>query len=144
MVRPGSDRRMSNVFLDRRRLLAFFGLAPVAAGASVVPAAARPRRDPVRVLVTRVNGESYYDANLSAPTLATGDRVRLARQPDNPYDREAIEVFDAQRRKLGYVARIDNGAVARMMDAGERFEARVAQIDRSSLDIRLEIDWLPA
>src|SRR3546814_12133442 len=67
-------------------------------------------RAPVRVLFTRVNGEPYYEAGTSVPTLAAGDRVVLRREPDNPHDRRAIEVLDARGAKLGYVARIDNSA----------------------------------
>ena len=52
---------------------------------------------------------------------------------------EVLDIFDL---KLGYVARVDNSALARMMDAGERFAARVVRID-PGLDIRLQIDWLP-
>ncbi|HET8611442.1 MAG TPA: HIRAN domain-containing protein, partial [Sphingomonas sp.] len=91
-----------------------------------------------------VNDERYYDALTSIATLEAGDRVLLRREPQNPHDRRAIEVLDARGRKLGYVARIDNSAIARMMDAGERFEARVGRIDRNACDIRLEIDWLRA
>src|SRR3546814_1545737 len=80
----------------------------------------------------------------SSDVCSSDLRVVLRREPDNPHDRRAIEVLDARGAKLGYVARIDNSAVARMMDAGERFEARIARLNRATLDIRLEIDWLPA
>lgn len=130
---------MSLPLLDRRRLLGLIGLAPLVASAP-----AKAKRAPVRVLWTRVNGEHYYEARDSIAGLAVGDAVTLRREPANAYDRRAIEVLDASGRKLGYVARIDNSAVARMMDAGERFEARIGRIDRAMLDIRLEVNWLPA
>ncbi len=120
--------------LDRRRLMQWLGLAPAAA--AVVPRtpaiAARPA---VRLLFTRINGERYDDAEAAFASLAVGAPVTLRREPDNAFDRRAIEVFDAAGRKLGYVARIDNSAVARMIDAGERFEARVARLT-PPLDIR--------
>ncbi len=131
---------MSQSPLNRRRLLSLLGLAPVAAPLAV---AAKPMREPVRVLFAKVNGEAYYDAAASIATLAVGDGVTLRREPANAHDRRAIEVFDGAGRKLGYVARGDNSAVARMMDAGERFEARVGRVDRSIRDIRLEVYWLP-
>src|SRR3546814_6821498 len=117
--------------LNRRRLLGWLGLGPaIVVGAPA--AVGQTVRAPVRVLFTRVNGEPYYEAGTSVPTLAAGDRVVLRREPDNPHDRRAIEVLDARGAKLGYVARIDNSAVARMMDAGERFGARHArQIGRA-------------
>lgn len=128
----------------RRRLLAFLGLAPVAAVAPAAPPPARALRAPVRVLFTRVNGEAYYQAREALPSLAMDQPVTLRREPDNPYDQRAIEVLDVAGRKLGYIARSDNSAVARMMDAGERFEARVARLDRHTTEIRLMVDWLPA
>lgn len=131
---------MPHPALNRRRLLALLGLAPVVASA---PAAAA-KRAPVRVLWTRVNGEHYYRAADAIGALAVGDDVILRREPTNAYDKRAIEVLDRNGRKLGYVARMDNSAVARMMDAGERFEARVGKLDAANLDIRLEVDWLPA
>ena len=137
---------MDNNRLNRRRLPGWLGLAPAAALAArgAAATAALERRAPVRLLFTRVNGEHYYDAAAAVTMLTPGDRVTLRREPDNPYDRRAIEVIDAAGQKLGYVARIDNSALARMIDAGERFEARIARLDRRLLDIRLEIDWLRA
>lgn len=137
---------MRSFFLSRRRALAFIGLAPAAAlpaPASTAAASAPPARDPVRVLWTRINGEAYYQMRESIGTLSVGAPVTLRREPDNAHDRRAIEVFDGEGRKLGYIARIDNSAVARMMDAGERFAARVSRIDPWDSDIRLEVDWLP-
>lgn len=125
---------------DRRSLLRLLGLSPAAAtvtGAS----ASQPAGEPLRLLFTRVNGERYYDATAAFPLLALGQSVQLRREPTNVYDRRAIEVLDGAGRKLGYVARIDNSAVARMMDAGERFEARVARLT-APLDIRLDVRWL--
>ena len=128
---------MTRLPLKRRSLLALLGLSPLAA------ARAAPRRAPVRVLWTRVNGEAYYDAASSIATLRVGDAVTLRREPANPFDQRAIEVLDADGRKLGYIARMDNSAVARMMDAGELFRARIGRIDPAALDIRLEVEWLP-
>ncbi len=128
----------------RRRALALIGIAPAAAIPATPPPAAPPARAPVRLLWTRVNGEAYYQASESLPTLTEGAPVILRREPDNAYDRRAIEVFDMDGRKLGYIARMDNSAVARMMDAGERFAARVSRIRPDDNDIRLEVDWLPA
>ena len=136
---------MRSFVLSRCRALSFIGLAPAAAlpAAAVTLPAPPPVRDPVRVLWTRINGESYYRMRESIDTLEVGAQVTLRREPDNAFDRRAIEVLDSDGRKLGYIARIDNSAVARMMDAGERFAARVSRIDRWDNDIRLEVDWLP-
>jgi hypothetical protein len=129
--------------LNRRRLLQWLGIGSIAATTQGEAAVAPVAREPVRVLFTRVNSERYYDAATAFPFLAPDQVVTLRREPANPYDRRAIEVLDGDGRKLGYVARIDNSAVARMMDAGERFEAKVARLTAPD-DIRLVVNWLPA
>lgn len=142
-MKPGFSLEVENAVntnIDRRRLLQVLGLGPVAAAAAA-PVPAAPARVAVRVLFTRVNGELHYDAAARFDTLTIGDSVTLRRDPDNAHDRRAIEVFDAHDYKLGYVARIDNSAVARMMDAGERFDAQVARLT-PPLDIRIGVDWL--
>ena len=123
--------------LSRRTLLALLGMAPVAAAASP-----RPAPTPVRLLRTRVNGEYYYEAAESLPTLAPGAPLTLRREPTNAYDRRAIEVLDAAGRKLGYVPMIDNPAVARMMDAGETMRAHVTAVEPARRLIRFDVEWL--
>lgn len=132
---------MTPTSLSRRSLLAALGLAPAAAVARTPTV--RSGRAPVRILYTRVNGEPYYDALRELDRIVPGAPVLLRREPANRYDKRAIEVLTPGGGKLGYVARSDNPALARMMDAGERFEARVARVDKSWLDIRLEVFWLP-
>jgi hypothetical protein len=83
-----------------------------------------PPRAPRRLLLARVNGKDYYDAATAFTFLRVGDAVALRREPANRHDRRAIAVDDGEGRKPGYVARTDNSAVACMMNAGERFEAR--------------------
>ena len=96
----------------------------------------------VKLLSTRVTGEAYYDAHLSLPTLRESDPLLLDREPDNSHDKHAIAVRDAEGRKLGYVQRSDNKALAGMMDAGELFVAEVSGLDRERWDIRLDVLWL--
>ncbi|MBA2920229.1 hypothetical protein GON01_00825 [Sphingomonas sp. MAH-20] len=123
----------------RRKLLGLLGAAPIAATAKP----ARAARPPVLLLKTRVNGECYYDAALAIGGLAVGDPVQLRREPTNRYDSRAIEVLDRKGRKLGYIARVDNSAAARLIDAGEALRATVARLDKPSLDIRIDVEWLP-
>ena len=130
--------------LKRRNLLALLGLAPLASKAAALPLrrADRGAGEPIVLLRTKVNGEDYYQARESVRTLAVGDALALRREPDNAFDRRAIELFDPAGRKLGYVPRVDNPAVARMMDAGERMRARVTALDRRFVEIRIVVEWL--
>jgi len=123
----------------RRKLLSLLSTLPIAIAAKP----ARAARPAVLLLKTRVNGEAYYDAVRAVDALSVGDPVQLRREPDNRYDSRAIEVLDAKGRKLGYVARIDNSAAARLIDAGETLRAKIARLDKPSLDIRIDVEWLP-
>jgi len=73
-------------------------------------------------------GFRHYGGGEMWPDMKVGDRLELVREPDNPYDANAIRV-DWRGRKLGYVPRRDNFAVARQMDrGGAALEARVAAL----------------
>lgn len=81
---------------------------------------------------------SYYNDEAAFTSLTIGAPLALRREPDNAYNRRA-SVIDVAGHKLGYIARIDNSAVARMIDAGERFEPRVARLE-APLDIRVTVN----
>ncbi|MFM9971438.1 MAG: HIRAN domain-containing protein [Burkholderiales bacterium] len=80
----------------------------------------------VRFLVQRSNlaGYRYHEAPAVAANLLPGTALDLIREADNPYDANAIRV-EWQGRKLGYVPRLRNAALAWAMDRGERLSARV-------------------
>jgi hypothetical protein len=70
-------------------------------------------------------GFRHYAAGASWHAMTVGDPLELVREPDNPYDANAVRV-DWRGRKLGYVPRRDNTAVARQLDRGAALDARVA------------------
>ena len=90
-------------------------------------------RETVRELLVQespVAGFQYHDGETVWPRLSTGDSLRLLREPDNPYDGQAVAVYWGEA-KLGYVPRAANTAVAQMMDRGELLSARVARLRES-------------
>jgi hypothetical protein len=101
-------------------LLAVLG-AGIASGTS-----AAPRRS---VLIQRspLAGFQYHAGEAVWPRLAVGQPLALVREPANPYDARAVRI-DWRGHKLGYLPRIENAAVAQMLDRGERIEARIAQL----------------
>ena len=72
-------------------------------------------------------GFQYAQATEVWPHLATGDALELVREPDNPHDANAVRV-EWRGRKLGYVPRAENEALAWAMDRGERLRARVSRL----------------
>lgn len=85
-------------------------------------------------------GFRHYDGREVLRDLKPGDRLELVREPDNPYDANAVRV-EWRGVKLGYVPRRDNAAVARQMDRGAALEARFAGLrENRNHSVRLEFE----
>ena len=72
-------------------------------------------------------GYRYGEAAAVWPLLNLGDPLELVREPDNPSDANAVRV-DWRGRKLGYVPRRENAALAWGMDRGTPLRARVSRL----------------
>ena len=60
--------------------------------------------DDPRVRVVKLAGASYRAEALQDDAFAPGRRLALVREPENEYDRNAVAVYDAERRlQAGYV-----------------------------------------
>jgi len=85
-------------------------------------------------------GFRHYDGGEVLRDLKPGARLELVREPDNPYDANAVRV-EWRGVKLGYVPRRDNAAVARQMDRGVALEARLAGLrETRNRSVRLEFE----
>ncbi len=76
-------------------------------------------------LDTYVAGTYYYQADEVRHMLLPSERLRLRREPTNPHDPAAIEVFTTDNIKLGYVPAAANQPFAEMMDHGYQVTAQV-------------------
>jgi hypothetical protein len=82
----------------------------------------------------------HYDGRATWPELRVGAPLALAREPDNPYDANAVRV-EWQGRKLGYVPRRENAAVARHLDRGTPLQARIAALRQNrNRTVRIELE----
>jgi hypothetical protein len=83
----------------------------------------------VRLLVQSapLAGFRYHDAAQVWQELRVGDALELRREPDNPHDGNAVSV-SWRGRKLGYLPRRDNAAVAWGLDRGQRLGARISRV----------------
>lgn len=95
----------------------------------------------VRLLVqsSPLAGFRYHEAATAWPELAVGDRLDLVREPANPHDANAVRV-EWRGRKLGYVPRAENAALAWAMDRGERVAARISVL-REHRNPRMRIEF---
>lgn len=115
--------------MSRRRFMEHMALL---AGASVVGMRAQAAT-PVRIELQRsaVAGFQYHDGAAVWPLLFAGAALDLVREPDNVHDKRAVRV-DWQGRSLGYVPRIDNAAVAHLLDGGQRLSAEIVILRESN------------
>jgi hypothetical protein len=97
--------------------------------AAVTPVLAQERVASVRLLVqsSPLAGFRYYAAAEVWEELRVGDRLELARESGNAHDSNAIAVT-WRGRKLGYVPKRDNAALAWGLDRGERLQARISRL----------------
>lgn len=116
------------------------GTAVVVALPATAARAREGRR--LRLLNTYVAGIGRYAPAGSTARLSTGEAVVLRREPENGYDTRAVSVWTAAGEKLGYVPRIDNQALANLMDAGLDPEARILSVAAGGgrPEVALEID----
>ncbi len=85
-------------------------------------------------------GFRHYEARETWQHMTVGDRLQLVREPDNPYDANAVRV-EWRGVMLGYVPRRDNAAVARQMDRGAGLEARIAALrENRNRSVRIEFE----
>ncbi len=83
----------------------------------------------VRILVqsSPLAGFKYHAGEDLWPELREGDHLDLVREADNEHDSNAIRV-EWHGRKLGYLPRKENRAVAAAMDNGDKVDARIAKL----------------
>lgn len=71
-----------------------------------------------KVFIT-LTGTKYYFGN---DFLEKGMKVRLEKEPDNEYDREAIKVTYEGLGKIGYVANSSYTVIGESMSAGRLYD----------------------
>jgi len=72
-------------------------------------------------------GFHYHAAAELWTQLRVGDPLELAREPDNAHDMNAVAVL-WRGRKLGYVPRRENAALAWGLERGEPLRARISEL----------------
>ena len=65
--------------------------------------------------------------------------LKLQREPDNEFDPFAVKVL-FKEQKLGYIPKSKNQTIARLMDAGKQFYAKVAAKEWEGQWLRLDLE----
>jgi hypothetical protein len=81
------------------------------------------------ILRSHIRGLKYYDGKKVLPSLKVGDSLDLVREPQNPYDPQAIAIY-WQGHQLGYIAMELNEGVAMILD----YELKELVVNISHID----------
>lgn len=73
------------------------------------------------------------------PHLKIEDKLEFFREPDNPYDNQAIVVKTVDGVKIGYIPKQDNVILARLMDAGKLLFGRISEKEKKGKWVRIEM-----
>jgi HIRAN domain len=108
--------------VDPRRFWRIAALAALAWGAAGA-------EEQVRLVVqsSPLAGFRYHAGAEVWRELRVGDRLELAREPDNAHDANAVRVL-WRGRLLGYVPRRDNAALAWALERGTPLRARISAL----------------
>ena len=103
----------------------------LAALACAICLALPARAESIKVLVqsSPLAGFQFYAGRDLWAGMKVGDALVLVREPENKHDANAVRV-EWRGRKLGYLPRAENRAVAAEMDRGGKVEARIAKLKR--------------
>lgn len=91
-------------------------------GAMVNPKSARLHK--LGIYSFSVRGTSHHEQAVKSANLRPGKSVRLVREPQNPYDSNAIAIYaETGRHPIGYVNKQNAARLAKVMDAGQEIAA---------------------
>jgi single-stranded-DNA-specific exonuclease len=93
-----------------------------------------------------LSGESYRQDTIRH--CREGERVILKREPDNPYDENAVAVFRQNGDQIAYLSRDNAAWVAHLMDEGKELEARIKRItggtrDKPTRGVLIDVNTAP-
>lgn len=96
-----------------------------------------PEEGDICLFQTRVAGAFYRDLMAVEGVLEENDLLYLVREPENPYDGNAILVTTDDGYVLGYIPKLENPMPAALMDSGKQLYAFLEEINlnRSQLEV---------
>jgi HIRAN domain len=114
----------------RRRFIQLLGVSlvsPLIARKAIAETSARK----IHLQEVYVAGFQYHEGmnRMVESSLFVGQELLLVREPDNPYDGNAVAVFTLEGRKLGYIPRDVNEIPAAMYDQSIKIGAMVSVVN---------------
>ena len=101
----------------------------------------------IRTDILRVKGTRHYDAKLALERgeLAINAKILLKPDPQNPYDKNAVEVRTCERKKLGHISRDIAAKYQRLCFEDEIHQIHIHSATKSNdhalFDIRIAVTY---
>lgn len=83
-----------------------------------------------------MHGVKHNNRQATIRSCVLGESLQLVREPENPYDKNAIRVFRPNGLDVGYMPQDNAAEIAPRMDSGETFFATVEWINSPRDDFR--------
>ena len=94
----------------------------------------------ILALESIVAGTSYLNLKeIEKEIIPKETELILKREPDNKFDKFAIKVL-YKNNKLGYIPKSKNQTIARLMDVGKQFYAKVATKEWEGKWLRMDLE----
>ena len=94
----------------------------------------------ILALESIVAGTSYLNLKeIEKELIPKETELILKREPDNKFDKFAIKVL-YKNNKLGYIPKSKNQTIARLMDVGKQFYAKVATKEWEGKWLRMDLE----
>ena len=89
---------------------------------------------------THVAGTSHIEGiDELEPHLQVDDRLDFFRETDNPYDKQAIVIKNADGVKIGYIPKQDNVIFSRLMDSGKLLFGKIVSKEKKGRWVKIDI-----
>jgi len=100
----------------------------------------KPYEREIYLFDTYVAGTSHVEGiEELEPHLRVGERLNFFREVNNPHDKHAIVIKNADGIKIGYVPRKDNLVFSRLMDAGKLLFGRITSKEKKGKWLKIDI-----
>ena len=96
----------------------------------------------IKLLSCQVAGTRYAQSPESLASIKIGSVLRLAAEPFNGYDRNAVAVLDREGLRLGYVPADRNEVISALLLGGKEVVASVDSIDTGHGPARIGVSVL--
>ena len=102
----------------------YSGYRPATPVYSAQPCTAERRDD----FFSKVAGVTFDGRQRFIPGLRSGQELEYRRDRYNPYDGNAVGLYDAYGNQIGFLSKEVAATVASKMDAGKRYRITVSQV----------------